>query len=71
MYDSANVATPTRYGVLLAIMREYGWSWQELCEAPADLVEEVAMRLTAEQHWQAERSRRDAQMNEARAALSR
>lgn len=71
MYGSANVATPTRYGVLLAIMREYGWSWPDLCAAPADLVEEVAMRLTAEQHWQAERSRRDAQMNEARAALSR
>jgi len=71
MYDSENVATPTRYGVLLAIMREYGWSWQDLCEAPNDLVEEIAMRITAEQHWTAERNKRDAQMNEARTALSR
>ena len=71
MYDSENVATPTRYGVLLAIMREYGWSWRDLCEAPNDLVEEIAARLTAEQHWTAERNRRDAQMNEARNALSR
>ncbi len=70
MYDATTVAAPTRYGVLLTIMREYGWSWRDLQDAPADLVEEIAMRLTAEQHWQAERNRRDAQMNEARAALS-
>lgn len=71
MFDSDRVSTPTRYGVLLAIMREYGWGWQDLCEAPNDLVEEIAARLTAEQHWTAERSKRDAQMNEARTALSR
>ncbi len=70
MYDSANVATPTRYGPLLAVMQEYGWSWRDICEAPADLVEEIAMRLTAERHWTAERNKRDAQMSEARAALS-
>ena len=69
MYDAQTVATPTRYGVLMAIMREYGWSWPDLCAAPADLVEEIAMRLTAEQHWQAERSKRDAQMAQARAML--
>lgn len=69
MYDAQTVATPTRYGVLMAIMREYGWSWPDLCAAPADLVEEIAMRLTAEQHWMAERSRRDAQMAQARAML--
>ena len=71
MYDSDNVTTPTRYGVYMAIMREYGWSWRDLCEAPADLVEEITWRMMAEQHWQAERSKRDAQMNEARQALSR
>lgn len=71
MFDAENVSTPTRYGVLMSIMREYGWSWRDLCEAPADLVEEITMRITAEQHWQAERSKRDAQMNEARNALSR
>lgn len=71
MYDATTVTAPTRYGVLMTIMREYGWSWRDLCEAPADLVEEIAMRLTAEQHWTAERNRRDAKMAEARAALER
>jgi hypothetical protein len=71
MHDSENVSTPTRYGVLMTVMREYGWSWRDLCEAPADLVEEICARTAAEQHWQAERNRRDAQMNEARNALSR
>ena len=71
MYDSDAVSTPTRYGVLMSVMREYGWSWQDLQDAPADLVEEIVMRITAEQHWTAERNKRDAQMNEARTALSR
>jgi hypothetical protein len=71
MHDAENVTTPTRYGILMAIMREYGWSWQELCEAPADLVEEISMRMTAEQHWMAERRKRDEAMSEARNALNR
>lgn len=69
MYDSANVSVPTRYGVLMAIMQEYGWSWRDLCEAPADLVEEIAMRLTAERHWQAERSKKDAAFAQAKSML--
>jgi hypothetical protein len=71
MFDSDSVSTPTRYGVLLAIMERYGWKWRDLCESPNDLVEEIAQRITAEQHWTAERNKRDAQMHEARAALSR
>ena len=71
MFDAEHVSTPTRYGVLLAIMREYGWSWTDIQDTPADMIEEIAIRLDSEQHWQAERSRRDAQMNEARNALSR
>ena len=69
MYDSDSVTTPTRYGVLITIMREFGWSWQDLCAAPADLVDELAHRLTAEHHWTAERRKRDAKQAEARAAL--
>jgi hypothetical protein len=71
MHDSDNVSTPTRYGVLLAVMKEYGWSWADLCDAPNDLVEEIAARLTAERHWTAERAKRDAQWSEAQAALNR
>jgi hypothetical protein len=69
MYDATTVSAPTRYGVLLAIMQEYGWSWRDLCEAPADLVEEIAMRITAERHWNAERSKKDAAFAQAKSML--
>ena len=69
MYDSDNAATPTRYGVYMAVMREYGWSWQDLQEAPADLVEEITWRMMAEQHWQAERNKKDAAFAQAKSML--
>ena len=69
LHDSQDVSTPTRYGVLMAIMREYGWSWRDLCDTPADLVEEIAMRLSAEQHWAAERRNMDAAFAAARSKL--
>ena len=69
MYDSDNVTTPTRYGVLMTVMREYGWSWQDLQEAPADLVEEITWRMMAEQHWQAERNKKDAAFAQAKSML--
>jgi hypothetical protein len=53
---------PTRYGILIAIMREYGWSWTDLLGAPADLVEEIAVRLESEREFTNERSKRDAAM---------
>jgi hypothetical protein len=53
---------PTRYGILIAIMREYGWSWTDLLDAPADLVEEIAVRLESEREFTNERSKRDAAM---------
>ena len=69
MYDSANVSVPTRYGILMTIMEQYGWSWGDLCEAPADLVDEIATRIIAEQHWQAERSKKDAAFAQAKGML--
>ena len=69
MYDAQIVSTPTRYGPLLAIMREYGWAWRDICEAPNDLIEEIVWRMTAEQHWQAERSKKDAAFAQAKGML--
>lgn len=69
MYDSDSVTTPTSYGILITIMREFGWSWQDLCAAPADLVDELSHRLAAENHWQGERRKRDAQEAKMRQAL--
>jgi len=69
MHGSSNAPTPTRYGVLIAIMREYGWSWRELCEAPADLVEEIGTRLLAERHWQAQKRALEERAAEGRRML--
>ena len=61
---AGSAPAPTRYGPLLALMREYGWSWADLREAPADLVEEAAIRLEAERHWTTEKAKYDASMRE-------
>jgi len=37
-----------RYGPAVAVMREMGWSWPDLCAAPFDLVQEIIIRLGAE-----------------------
>jgi hypothetical protein len=49
------VALPRRYGWQIEVMRAMHWSWQELLEAPADLVEEIAFGLAQEAKWTAER----------------
>lgn len=56
---------PGRYGTEIAIMREMGWSWQDLCEAPPDLVEEIAVRTAAQAHWQGKRDKQKAQLDKA------
>jgi hypothetical protein len=61
LYDGTAPA-PTRYGILIAIMREFGWSWDDVNAAPADLVEEIATRLEAEREYTEERRKRDAAM---------
>lgn len=38
-------------------MREMGWSWRDLCEAPSDLVLEIQFRLGQEYKWRAEREK--------------
>ena len=53
--QDASEATPTRYGILIAIMREYHWSWTDVLNAPADLIEELAFRIGAEMHWRDEK----------------
>ena len=58
------VAQPAdgRYGGAIAIMRHMHWGWQELLDAPGDLVEEIAFRLAQENRWTAERRKLDAAM---------
>ena len=69
MLGSSSASAPTRYGVLITVMERMGWSWPDMCAAPADLVDEIATRMQAEAHWTAERGQLDRQMNEAQAAM--
>lgn len=69
MHGSATASAPTRYGVLITVMEKFGWSWADLCAAPADLVEEIATRTLAERHWTAEKAQLDEQMRGAQERL--
>lgn len=53
------VALPRRYGWQIEVMKAMGWSWRELHEAPADLVEEIAFGLAQEAKWTIERRKFD------------
>jgi len=54
-----SVADPGRYGAEIGMMRMMGWSWAELQDTPADVVDELRTRLAAEAHWTAQRRRLD------------
>lgn len=53
------VADPGRYGAEIRVMRAMGWSWAELQNTPADVVDELRTRLEAEAHWTEQRRRLD------------
>lgn len=69
MLGSDSASAPTRYGILITVMERMGWSWPDLCAAPADLVDELATRIEAELHWTAERRKLDEQMRETQQRL--
>lgn len=59
MQDVVSKEDVGRYDSELAVMREMGWSWHDLCTAPADLVEEIEVRLASRGHWNREKKRLD------------
>lgn len=52
-------AVPGRYTVEIDILEEMRWSWQALQAAPADLVEEIAVRIEARSKWLQKRAEMD------------
>lgn len=48
---------PGRYAAEYAIMKEMGWGWRDLQDAPADLVDEILLRLQYRTHWQTEKEK--------------
>ncbi len=71
MQGRASASAPTRYGLLIPLMRHMGWSWADLCNAPADLVDEISTRMAAESHWAAERERMDTEERRMREQMNR
>ena len=49
----------TRYGTEIAILEHTGWSWRELQETPAALVDELAVRIEARTHWREKKRQMD------------
>lgn len=48
------------YGAEDAIMRRFGWSWQDLQQAPLHFVMATLTRMSAENKWQAKKNELDA-----------
>ena len=52
-----------RYGFEIGVMKYMGWSWPDLQAAPPDVVEEIALRMQAENTWRRERQKMDEALN--------
>lgn len=51
------VPLETPYSDSIIVMKEMNWSWTDLQEAPADLVDELLVRISARSHWESERDK--------------
>ena len=59
MHDAKPSESPGRYGPHYIVMKEMGWSWQQLRESPADLIEEVLLHINYQRHWERKRAEVD------------
>lgn len=59
MHGASPQEQPGRYWQQIAIMKEMRWSWSELVNSPADLVEEVLMHIISERRWESKRADMD------------
>ncbi len=66
MQHDGVVSAPSRYGALIGVMREMHWSWSDLMNTPADLVDEVIERIRAQAVTTAKKADFDRQMNDGR-----
>lgn len=59
--QNVSAPIPGRYAAAIGIMEAMQWSWDDLCNAPHDLIDEIAIRLSAKATWQTAREKLDAQ----------
>lgn len=51
MQDIVSNEMVARYDDEISVMRYMRWGWKQLMEAPADLVEEIKIRMSATYKW--------------------
>ena len=56
----------TPYAVERAVMEDMHWSWSDLQNAPADLVDTIIESIAAERHWQQQRQKMDRAKQQAK-----
>ncbi len=64
MQQGGRVTVPSRYGVLIEVMRDMHWSWDDLMSAPSDLVDEIVERSRAKNGTMAKKAEYDRMMND-------
>ena len=58
-------ATPpddTPYAIEIELMRELSWTWTDIQQTPADVLDLLVERISAERHWRYERQKLQAAM---------
>lgn len=55
----ANLGDPGRFGNEYWLMREMGWSWQDLTTIPFVVLEEIFLRLSFQKKWEAKKQEMD------------
>jgi len=66
MHNSAP-KMPGRYAMEIRLIQEYNWTWQDIRNAPNDLIDELMAHLHYREHWKRERQRVDDQKAKMRA----
>ena len=59
MHGAKPTESPGRYGPHIAVMRDMNWGWDQLCSAPADLVDEILAHISYERKWEKKRAEID------------
>jgi len=46
LFEGSRYSVPSsEYGKEIDVMETMGWTWRELCETPADLVDEIGIMI--------------------------
>jgi hypothetical protein len=48
---------PPPFAVEIEVMREMGWTWQDVQETPADVLDVIIEQMASSRHWTAEKQR--------------